>query len=131
MNALKQNHDNQLYKTNDNITNGHIGNHQFFDIIAGVSIGAINAVFLVDYVLKNNGEWDGAYLKLKDFWNNFKAYTYAESNPWFAIKWDSLRSINGGLASAETAIRYWSFYELACLLPPFGGISLNICNPIF
>lgn len=127
MNALKQNHDNRLYKTNDNITNEHVGDHQFFDIITGVSIGAINAVFLVDYVLKNNGKWDGAYLK-QGFWNNFKAYTYAESNPWFAIMWDSLRFFNGGLASTEAARRYWSFYELACLLPPFGGVSPNLCN---
>ncbi len=95
MYALKQNHDNQLNKTNDNLTNKHIGD-QFFDIIAGVSIRAINAVFLVDYVLKNNGKWDGAYLKLKDFWNNFKAYTYAESNPWFGIMWDSLRFLMAG-----------------------------------
>jgi hypothetical protein len=100
----------------------------FFDIIAGVSIGAINVVFLVDYVLKNNGKWDGADLKLKDFWNNFKANTYAESNPWFATIWDSLRFFNGGLASTEAARRYWSFYELACLSPPFGGVSPNLCN---
>lgn len=100
----------------------------FFDIIAGVSIGAINVVFLVDYVLKNNGKWDGADLKLKDFWNNFKANTYAESNPWFATIWDSLRFINGGLDSTEAARRYWSFYELACLSPPFGGVSPNLCT---
>ncbi len=35
-------------KVNEN-NNGE--QKQFFDIIAGVSIGAINAVFLVDYVL--------------------------------------------------------------------------------
>jgi NTE family protein len=127
INVSKLNHDNQLKKTDDNIISEHNGD-QFFDIIAGVSIGAINAVFLVDYVLKNNGKWDGADLKLKDFWNNFKANTYAESNPWFGVMWDSLRFFNGGLASTEAARRYWSFYELACLSPPFGGISPNLCN---
>ncbi|HYO06699.1 MAG TPA: patatin-like phospholipase family protein [Phototrophicaceae bacterium] len=127
MNALKQNHDDQRNKTNGDITNEHAGD-QFFDIIAGVSIGAINAVFLVDYVLKNNGRSEGAYVKLKDFWDNFKAYTYAESNPWFGIMWNSLRLFNGGLASTEAARRYWSFYELACLPPPFGGVSPNLCN---
>jgi NTE family protein len=127
INVSKLNHDNQLKKIDDNIISEHNGD-QFFDIIAGVSIGAINAVFLVDYVLKNNGKWDGADLKLKDFWNNFKANTYAESNPWFGVMWDSLRFFNGGLASTEAARRYWSFYELACLSPPFGGISPNLCN---
>lgn len=33
-----------------------------------------------------------------------------------------------GLATTEAARRYWSFYELACLSPPFGGISPNLCN---
>src|SRR5690606_2613387 len=45
---------------------------QYFDIVAGVSIGAINAVFLVDYVLKNNGNWIDCANKLKSFWNNFE-----------------------------------------------------------
>ncbi len=127
MNTSKLNHDNQLNKTDDNLVYEHNGG-QFFDIIAGVSIGAINAVFLVDYVLKNNGKWEGADLKLKDFWNNFKASTYAESNPWFGTIWDSLRFFNGGLASTEAARRYWSFYVLACLSPPVGGVSPNLCK---
>lgn len=117
-----------LEKSNEKIIDqGNNGEH-FFDIIAGVSIGAINAVFLVDYVLKNNGKWDGAIRELKEFWNNFKADTYAESNPWFRFTWDNLRFFNGALASTEAARRYWSFYELACLPPPFGGISPNLCN---
>ncbi len=104
---------------------------QFFDIVAGVSIGAINAVFLVNYVLKNNGKWDDSPSKLKEFWNNFKAHTYAESNPMFDLFWNGLRFFNSGLASAEAARRYWSFYELACLTPPFGGMSPNLCNSFF
>jgi hypothetical protein len=71
-----------------------------------VSIGAINAVFLIDYVLKNNGKWDGAIPKLKGFWDNFKAYTYAESNPWFKVVWDNFRVFNPSLASFEAARRY-------------------------
>ena len=47
---------------NDKANDGH-----FFDIIAGVSIGAINAVFLVDHVLKNNGKWDRALKYLKSY----------------------------------------------------------------
>jgi predicted acylesterase/phospholipase RssA len=115
-------------KVNEN-NNGE--QKQFFDIIAGVSIGAINAVFLVDYVLKNNGKWDDSPSKLKEFWNNFKAYTYAESNPMFDLVWNGFRFFNRGLASAEAARRYWSFYELACLTPPFGGLSPNLCKSSF
>ncbi|MGD9533522.1 MAG: patatin-like phospholipase family protein [Candidatus Nitrosocosmicus sp.] len=115
------------YKINTIVKNNQ-DSEQLFDIIAGVSIGAINAVFLVDYVLKNNGKWKGADSKLKDFWNNFKANTYAESNPWFTTMWEGLRFFNNGLASTEAARRYWSFYELACLSPPFGGTSPNLCN---
>ena len=110
--------------------NDEANDRHFFDIIAGVSIGAINAVFLVDYVLKNNGKWNGAINDLKEFWNNFKAYTYAELNPWFGLAWNNLKFYNGQIASAEAARRYWSFYELACLPPPFGGISPNLCNSV-
>ncbi|MGD9532225.1 MAG: patatin-like phospholipase family protein [Candidatus Nitrosocosmicus sp.] len=119
-----------LEKSNEKIIDqGNNGEH-FFDIIAGVSIGAINAVFLVDYVLKNNGKWDGAIRELKEFWKNFKAYTYADLNPWFGFGWNNLRFYNSELASTEAARRYWSFYELACLPPPFGGISPNLCNSV-
>jgi predicted acylesterase/phospholipase RssA len=127
-NSSKLNLDNQLDKSNDKIIKQDNNGEQSFDIIAGVSIGAINAAFLIDYVLKNNGKWNGAVKELKEFWNNFKAYTYAESNPWFKFTWNNLRFFNGGLASTEAARRYWSFYELACLSPPFGGKSPNLCN---
>ena len=128
MNDSKLDLDNQLDKINGKIIKQGSEGGQFFDIIAGVSIGAINAVFLMDYVLKNNCRWEGAVSELKEFWNNFKAYTYAESNPWFRTTWDNLRFLNGTLASTEAARRYWSFYELACLPPPFGGVSPNLCN---
>src|SRR5919107_4562840 len=46
-----------------------ITNRPLFDIVAGTSIGAINAAILVSYVKENNGKWDGAYEKLIEFWN--------------------------------------------------------------
>lgn len=123
------NYDNQSDKIGNKVNENN--GEQFFDIIAGVSIGAINAVFLIDYVLKNNGKWYESNSKLREFWNNFKAYTYADSNPLFEFVWNSFRFFNGGLAATESAIRYWSFYELACSAPPFGGVSPNLCNSAF
>jgi predicted acylesterase/phospholipase RssA len=38
-----------------------------FDIVAGTSIGAINATLLVDYVRKM-GTWKGSADMLEDFW---------------------------------------------------------------
>lgn len=115
----------QEEKSNDENNNRSGERQQLFDIIAGVSIGAINAVFLIDYALKNNGNWHNSASKLKEFWNNFKAYTFAELNPWFEATWNNYRILNRGLATAEAARRYWSFYQLACLTPTFGGYHLT------
>jgi hypothetical protein len=48
------------FGSNSSSSNEEDDDKHFFDIIAGVSIGAINAVFLIDYVLKNNGKWNDA-----------------------------------------------------------------------
>ena len=40
---------------------------QLFDIVAGTSIGAINAAILVSYV-KENRTWEGSADKLEEFW---------------------------------------------------------------
>ncbi|MER5176733.1 MAG: patatin-like phospholipase family protein [Candidatus Nitrosocosmicus sp.] len=104
---------------------------QFFDIIAGVSIGAINAAYLIDYFLNNNGSWSDSPAKLREFWTNFKANTFADSNPMFPLMWNSMRMFNNNTASLESARRYWSFYELACITPPFGGMSPNLCTSFF
>jgi NTE family protein len=44
-------------------------NRPLFDIIAGTSIGAINAAILISYFMTNNRNWNGASEKLKEFWN--------------------------------------------------------------
>lgn len=44
-------------------------NRPLFDIVAGTSIGAINAAILVSHIKENNGSWDGAFEKLREFWN--------------------------------------------------------------
>src|SRR5918999_2419659 len=57
---------------------GRAESESLFDIVAGVSIGAINAVFLVDYVLKHNNSWNNSLLSLENFWDNFIANTFAD-----------------------------------------------------
>ena len=47
--------------------NGQSG-RPLFDIVAGTSIGAINASIIVNYVLKNKS-WDGVENELYDFWD--------------------------------------------------------------
>jgi len=49
-----------------------------FDVIAGTSIGAINATILVDYVIKK-GTWKGSVKALEDFWNEMKNITWADN----------------------------------------------------
>jgi predicted acylesterase/phospholipase RssA len=56
-----------------------------FDVVAGTSIGAINATLLVDYVIKNE-TWRGSAEMLESFWNEFKAMTWAD-NPFFLAWW--------------------------------------------
>ncbi|HZA71115.1 MAG TPA: patatin-like phospholipase family protein [Nitrososphaeraceae archaeon] len=61
-----------------------------FDIVAGVSIGAINAVFLIDQILKNNS-WDNSITLLERFWDNFIAHTLVDRNPLFDFAWNTTR----------------------------------------
>jgi NTE family protein len=53
-----------------------------FDIIAGTSIGAINAAVLVSYVLENQ-TYEGSAERLVDFWNYISKKSIAETNPFF------------------------------------------------
>lgn len=39
-------------------------------MVAGTSIGVINAAILVSYVKENNGSWEGSTQKLLDFWEH-------------------------------------------------------------
>ena len=110
---------------------GRAESESLFDIVAGVSIGAINAVFLVDYVLKHNNSWNNSLLSLENFWDNFIANTFADRNPFFDLMWSAVRFFNKDAASFESARRYWSYYELACTVWPFGlGYSPNLCSSI-
>lgn len=100
-----------------------------FDVVAGTSIGAINATLLVDYVRKMR-TWKGSADMLEDFWKEMKSMTWVD-NPFFWFWWNGLRTLlgNNHVALPETARRYWSWAQLACTPPIFGGGTLNLYNP--
>lgn len=83
-----------------------------FDIIAGTSIGAINAAVLVSYVVENQ-TYEGSAEKLVDFWNYLSKESIAETNPFFKPWWDYWHKVNRAVASGESARRYYSANEFA------------------
>lgn len=91
-----------------------------FDIIAGTSIGAINATILVNYVTNKKKDnpnlapmecWDGSIEKLEDFWTNILAVptpfnARLISDGWW---WQQNESKdNNSMATQEAARRYYS-----------------------
>jgi NTE family protein len=78
-----------------------------FDIVAGTSIGAINAAILVSYVKENNGKWDGAYQKLREFWDYISFDPKDEVELWIRW-WKEDHRNDPNAASAEAARRYYS-----------------------
>ena len=81
-----------------------------FDIIAGTSIGAINAAILVSYVVEN-GTYEGSAERLIDFWNYLSKESIVETNPFFKHWWDYWHIINKSVAAGEEARRYYSAKE--------------------
>ncbi len=78
-----------------------------FDIVAGTSIGAINAAILVSYVAEN-GTWNGATQKLNEFWDYLSTESYADVAPGFTSWWDYWHNVGGNIAAGEAARRYYS-----------------------
>jgi NTE family protein len=83
-----------------------------FDIIAGTSIGAINAAVLVSYVVENQ-TYEGSAERLVDFWNYLSKESIVDTNPFFKQWWDYWHTIDGEIASGEAARRYYSSKEFA------------------
>ena len=83
-----------------------------FDIIAGTSIGAMNAAVLTSYVIEN-GTYEGSAERLLDFWKYLSKESIADANPWFKPWWDYLHSVDKAIATGEAARRYYSAKEFA------------------
>jgi NTE family protein len=80
-----------------------------FDIIAGTSIGAINAAVLVSHVIENK-TWRGSPEKLIEFWEYLSCPTPEITN--ISADWKKEHDKNNpNAASAEAARRYYSVKE--------------------
>ena len=99
------------------------GKNTIFDIIAGTSIGAINAAILVSYVVEN-GTYEGSAERLIDFWNYLSKESIVETNPFFKPWWDYWHLINKSVASGEAARRYYSAKEFV-----ISGVP-NVFSPL-
>jgi len=82
-----------------------------FNIVAGTSIGAINAAILVSYVSENN-TWEGSAEKLTEFWNYISTESMSDkfSGP-MTEWWNYWRQFFKDAATSEAARRYYSSME--------------------
>jgi predicted acylesterase/phospholipase RssA len=82
-----------------------------FDIIAGTSIGAINAAILVSYVIENE-TWEGSAERLTEFWDYISTESLADkfSGP-MTEWWNYWRQFFKDAATSEAARRYYSSME--------------------
>ena len=89
--------------------NGNEEERPLFDIIAGTSIGAINAAVLVSHVIENK-TWRGSPEKLIEFWEYLSCPTPDITK--ISADWKKEHDKNNpNAASAEAARRYYSVKE--------------------
>ena len=89
--------------------NGNEEERPLFDIIAGTSIGAINAAVLVSHVIENK-TWRGSPEKLIEFWEYLSCPTPDITK--ISADWKKQHDKNNPNAtSAETPRRYYSVKE--------------------
>ncbi|HEU4447806.1 MAG TPA: patatin-like phospholipase family protein [Nitrososphaeraceae archaeon] len=87
-----------------------LSNEPMFHIVAGTSIGAINAAILVSYV-KENKTWEGSDERLVEFWEYLSTQSSVEKIPYFTHYWDFWHRLDNRIASGESARRYISTKE--------------------
>ena len=78
-----------------------------FDIVAGTSIGAMNASVLVSYV-KERKTWAGSAEKLIEFWEHVATESIVDKIPGFIQWWNYWHDLNNVVASGESARRYYN-----------------------
>jgi NTE family protein len=99
-----------LYEKMKGNQNNDGNDHLLFDIIAGTSMGAINAAILVSYFLENN-KWEGSAERLESFWKYLSTPTPQISEALKQWKTEYEKGNNPSLASKEAARRYYSAKE--------------------
>ncbi len=88
------------------------------DIIAGTSIGAINAAIIVSYVMENN-TWEGSSERLNKFWEYLSRESSIDHVPGFMNWWDYLHNnVNHNIATGEAARRYYTTKEFSIIGVP-------------
>lgn len=97
-----------------------------FHIVAGTSIGAMNAAVLVSYV-KENKSWQGSANRLTEFWEYLATESFMDDftifNEWWNYWWNYWRYLNKELASKESARRYYGTKQFM-----FRGVP-NVFSP--
>ncbi|MFZ0513695.1 MAG: patatin-like phospholipase family protein [Candidatus Nitrosopolaris sp.] len=95
-----------------------------FDIVAGTSIGAMNAAVLVSNVVNRNKTWEEGVTELENFWTD--ETKGLSSTPDFGKWWwwDDIKKQNIFNASPEAARRYYSVKEYLKHGTP------NVCSPL-
>jgi len=78
-----------------------------FDIVAGTSIGAMNASVLVSYV-KEKKTWRGSAERLIEFWEHLATESVVDKVPGFTQWWDYSHDLNNVVATSESARRYYN-----------------------
>jgi predicted acylesterase/phospholipase RssA len=93
-----------------------------FHIVAGTSIGAMNAAVLVSYV-KENKSWHGSAERLIEFWEYLSTDSFIDKIPSFTEWWDYWHNISNDIATGESARRYYNTKQFI-----FEGVP-NVFNP--
>jgi NTE family protein len=97
-----------------------------FHIVAGTSIGAMNAAVLVSYV-KENKSWQGSAERLTEFWEYMATESLMDIIPGFNEWWNYWHHFNKDLASSESARRYYGTRQFMLTgVPKVFGLSKTL-----
>jgi NTE family protein len=97
-----------------------------FHIVAGTSIGAMNAAVLVSYV-KENKSWQGSADRLTKFWEYMATESFMDIIPGFNEWWNYWHYFNKDLASSESARRYYGTKQFMLRgVPKVFGLSKTL-----
>lgn len=90
--------------------NAHRDGRPLFDVVAGISSGAMNAAILVSNAIDKG--WDYAATKLNGFWDYVSIELYIQNIPGFNSWWKNLHSADPTAATEEAARTPRIFLEI-------------------